>query len=70
MTENEQRALDVLNVELNRMRGKLFEVVEAVGLPEKQETAIKRLIRSQSFSSQNLIQSALRGDYVGDGAKE
>lgn len=69
MTKNEERALDIMNSELNRMRGKLFEVVEAVGLPEIQEEAFKRLVRRTSFDSQNLIASALRGSYQGDGSR-
>jgi hypothetical protein len=69
MTHNEERALDILNSELNRMRGKLFEVVEATGIPDKQEEAFKRLIRRTSYDSQNLIASALRGSYQGDGSR-
>jgi hypothetical protein len=69
MTQNEERALDILNSELNRMRGKLFEVVEATGIPDKQEEAFKRLIRRTSYDSQNLIASALRGNYQGDGSR-
>jgi hypothetical protein len=69
MTPNEKRALDVLNSELTRLRGHLFETVEAMGLPVQQCEAAKRLIRRQSFTSQNLIQAALRGDYAGDGSR-
>jgi hypothetical protein len=69
LTENEQRALSVLESEMNRLRGKLFETVEAVGLPERQEEALKRLIRRQSYDSQNLCVSALRGVYKGDGSR-
>lgn len=45
----------------NKLRGSLFGLVESWGLPERQETAIKRLIRQQSYASQAEIESLLRG---------
>ena len=46
--------------ELNRMRGHLFETVEAMALPEGQEHGAKGLIRTITYNSQANIESALR----------
>lgn len=45
----------------NKLRGSMFGLVESWGLPERQETAIKRLIRQQSYASQAEIEALLRG---------
>lgn len=64
-----ETALIASNLEHNRLRGRLYETVEAVGLPEKQEDAIKRLIRRQTYDSQGAVQAALRGEDVTSGAR-
>jgi hypothetical protein len=55
------RTISVLRTDMNRLRGKLFGAVEAAGLPEKQENALKGLIRQLSYDAQANIESALRG---------
>lgn len=45
----------------NRLRGSLFGLVESWGVSEKQEAAIKVLIRRQTYASQAEIEGLLRG---------
>jgi hypothetical protein len=45
---------------MNRLRAGLFSSIEAVGLPDKQEVALKGLIRQLSYDAQANIESALR----------
>ena len=45
---------------MNRLRAGLFSSIEAVGLPDKQETALKGLIRQLTYDAQANIESALR----------
>ena len=45
----------------NRLRGRLFQAIEAIGLPEKQENAIKGVIRTTTYESQANLEAALRG---------
>jgi hypothetical protein len=45
---------------MNRLRGRLFGAVEAVGLPEKQEKAIKGLVRVTTYDIQVDVEAALR----------
>lgn len=56
------RAVTVMRRDMNTLRGRLFGAVEAVGLPQKQETAIKGLIRTLTYASQADLEAALRED--------
>jgi hypothetical protein len=47
--------------DMNRLRGRLFQAIEAVGLPERQETAIKGLIRTTTYDAQADLEATLRG---------
>lgn len=47
----------------NRIRGGLFSAAEAVGLPTKQENALKGLIRQLTYDAQSNIEGALRGEH-------
>lgn len=47
--------------DMNRLRGRLFELVEAVGLNERQERALKGCIRTTTYDAQANLESALRG---------
>lgn len=53
-------AIQELRDDMNRLRGTLFGAIEAVGLPEKQENALKGLVRQLSYDAQGHIESALR----------
>ena len=45
---------------MNRLRAGLFSSIEAVGLPEKQEVALKGVIRQLSYDAQANIEASLR----------
>jgi hypothetical protein len=60
MTPTVGTPIDVNRVHMDRLRGRLFQTIEAVGLPSKQETAIKGLIRQLTYDAQADIESALR----------
>ncbi len=59
MVDNDD-AIEGVRDGLNRLRGRLFGAIEAVGLPLKQENAIKGLIRSASYDVQSDLESILR----------
>ena len=61
LTETQSEAVDVLRGDFDRMRGRLFELVEATGMPDRQEEAFKRLIRRLTYDSQGAIEAILRG---------
>lgn len=46
---------------MDRLRGRLFHAVEALGLPERQETAFKGLVRTLTYEDQARLESILRG---------
>ena len=46
--------------DMNRLRGRLFELVEAVGLDDRQEAAFKKCIRSTTYDAQANLEAALR----------
>jgi hypothetical protein len=54
-------AIEQLREDMNRLRGRLFQSIEAVGLPEKQENAMKGVIRSTTYDAQANVEAALRG---------
>jgi hypothetical protein len=49
-----------LRDEMNRLRGRLFQVVEALGLPDKQENAAKGVVRAATYDVQTSVESVLR----------
>jgi hypothetical protein len=55
------RAVQANRDACNKLRGSLFGLVESWGLPERQEVAVKRLVRQQTYASQAEIESLLRG---------
>lgn len=54
------RAIQCVREDMNRLRGRLFGAVEAAGLPEKQENAIKGLIRQLTYDAQADLEAVLR----------
>ena len=56
-----QAAIKDVRDGFNRIRGGLFSAVEAVGLPDKQENALKGLIRQLTYDAQSNIEGSLRG---------
>jgi hypothetical protein len=57
-----RRAIQEMRDGFNRVRGQLFSAVEACGLPDKQERALKSLIRELTYNAQSNIEGALRGE--------
>lgn len=55
-----ERVVKVFREDMNRMRGKLFMAVEAAGLPERQEDALKGLIRQVSYQAQADVEAEFR----------
>ena len=53
-----------LRDDFDRLRGRLYELVEATGVPEKQEEAFKRLIRRTSYDVQSRLEGRLRGEEI------
>lgn len=54
-------AIAQVREDMNRLRGRLFEAIEVAGLPEKQENALKGLVRKTSYEAQADLESILRG---------
>jgi hypothetical protein len=54
--------ITVLREDMNRLRGRLFQLVEAAGLDEKQEQALKGCIRTTTYDSQASLEAMLRRD--------
>jgi hypothetical protein len=57
---SDDTVVGMLRSDMNRLRGRLFQFVEAMGLPEKQESAAKGLIRQLTYDAQADLESALR----------
>lgn len=47
------------NILLNDLKGQLLNIVEGIGLPEKQETAIKRMVTNSLHEAHNHIGECL-----------
>lgn len=60
--EVEAAAISVVREEMNRLRGRLFGSIEAVGFPQRRETAIKNLVRTLTYDAQANLESVLRGE--------
>lgn len=61
MTATQDSAIDAVRTDMNRLRGRLFQFAEALGLPGRQETAIKGLIRQLTYDAQANLEATLRG---------
>jgi len=46
--------------DMNRLRGRLFGLVEATGMPTKQEDAFKSLIRQVTYDAQRDLEQTMR----------
>jgi hypothetical protein len=47
--------------DMDRLRGRLFQLVELAGLPDVQERAFKSCIRTTTYDAQADLEAALRG---------
>jgi hypothetical protein len=52
--------IETVREDMNRLRGRLFQFVEAIGLPDKQENAVKGLVRTLTYDAQANLEAALR----------
>lgn len=55
-----QQAIETVREDMNRLRGRLFQLVEAVGLPQRQERALKGCIRTTTYDAQADLERLLR----------
>jgi hypothetical protein len=46
--------------DMDRLRGRLFALVEAIGLNDKQERALKSVIRTTTYDAQADLEATLR----------
>lgn len=53
-------AVQMMRDDMGRLRGRLFEAIEAAGLPERQEDALKRIIRRETYDAQTSLEEALK----------
>lgn len=54
------KAIGKVREDMNRLRGRLFGAIEATGMPEKQESAIKGIIRQLTYDAQANLESIIR----------
>jgi hypothetical protein len=52
--------LTAMREDMDRLRGRLLETVEAIGLPQTQEDAVKRIVRRTTFDSQGDLEANIR----------
>lgn len=45
--------------EMNRLRGRLLGALESFGLPERQETAAKQLVKSLTYDAEARVKELL-----------
>lgn len=50
----------VMREHMNRLRGRLFGAIEATGMPEKQENAMKGLVRHLTYDAQADLEETLK----------
>ena len=63
---SQEASIRVIRDSMNRLRGRMFQAVEAAGLPIKQENALKRLIRQSTYDAQADLEQAVREEsYAG-----
>lgn len=64
--ETTDPAITSMREDMNRLRGRLFGALEAVGLPDKQENAVKGLVRTLTYEIQASLEATLRGRGTSD----
>jgi len=52
--------IQMVRDEFSRLRAHLFEMVEAAGMPNRQERGFKGVIRTVTYNSQTHIESEMR----------
>jgi hypothetical protein len=52
--------LELLRADFDRLRGRLYELVECTGMAADQADAFKRLIRRQSYDTQSRLEDQIQ----------
>lgn len=55
-----EKAIEEVRVDMNRLRGRLFGAIEVTGMPAKQEDAFKSLVRQLTYDAQANLEAILR----------
>lgn len=55
-----QEAITGIREDFNRLRGKLFEVIEVTGMPDQQQAAFKGIVRNLTYQAQADLESTIR----------
>ena len=53
-------AIGVVRDEFSRLRRNLFEMIEAAGMPPRQERAWKGVVRTMTYDAQATVEGAVR----------
>jgi hypothetical protein len=53
--------IEAVRRDLSSLRGELFSLIEAVGMNDKQEAALKSCIRRRTYDAQARLEATLRG---------
>jgi hypothetical protein len=56
-----ERAIRQVRVDMDRLRARLFDLVEVTDMPERQQRAFKGLVRTLTYDSQATLEALLRG---------
>jgi hypothetical protein len=65
MADSSLVSIRTMRDDMNRLRGRLFQLVEAVGLEDQQEAAFKGCIRQITYDAQRSLEAALRDEEMG-----
>lgn len=57
---SQARAIQTIRTDMNRLRGRMFQALEAMGLPTKQENAAKGLVRQLTYDAQANLEAEIR----------
>jgi hypothetical protein len=52
--------IEQIRQDFDRLRGRLFQAIEATGMPARQEDAVKGLVRVLSYDTQGRLEARLR----------
>jgi hypothetical protein len=53
--------IELVRRDLGSLRGEMFNLIEAVGLNDRQEQALKSCIRRRTYDAQARLEATLRG---------
>lgn len=62
--------IEIVRIDMDRLRGQLFMLLEATGMPKNQQAAIKGCIRNITYSTQGELEADLRGEESHEGDRQ